>query len=176
MIWLSEKKEKVTVKGKRAKRGEIMPWHPTDYLQEMDRMFRDFSRGFGSMLSSIGPSWIRPSWLELPEVREAFTDLIDAGNEYRVRAEIPGIPKENLNVTVTAKSIEIEGEAKTDIEEEKEGFVRRERGYSKVHKSLSFPEEAIPDKADATLKDGLLEVRIPKKTSTEVKKHKVEVK
>jgi hypothetical protein len=55
-------------------------------------------------------------------------------------------------------------------------FVRRERTYSRIHRSLAFPEEVIPDRAEATLKDGLLEVRIPKKTPTEVKKHKVEIK
>jgi HSP20 family protein len=165
------------------KMGEIAPWRPADYLQERDRMFRDFSRGslqelFGSMLGPIGPSWMRPGspWFELPEVREPSTDLVDAGKEYRVHAEIPGVPKENLNVTVAARGIEIEGEAKTDIEGEKEGFVHRERTYSKVHRSLAFPEEVVPDKAEATLKDGLLEVRIPKKTPTEVKKHKVPIK
>jgi HSP20 family protein len=172
-----EKKEKTSVKEKK-KTGEIVPWHPTDYLQEMDRMFRDLSGGFGSMLAPITPSWMRPwsPWLKLPEVREPSTDLVDAGKEYRVHAEIPGVPKENLNITVTARGIEIEGEAKTDIEEEKAGFIRRERSYSKIHRSLPFPEEVIPDKAEATLKDGLLEVRIPKKTPTEVKKHKVEIK
>jgi len=177
-----EKKEKMSVREKK-KTGEIAPWRPADYLQERDRMFRDFSRGslqelFGSMLGPIGTSWMRP-WtplFELPEVREPSTDLVDAGKEYRVHAEIPGVPKENLNITVAARSIEIEGEAKTDIEEEKVGFVRRERSYSKVHRTLAFPEEVIPDKAEATLKDGLLEVRIPKKTPTEIKKHKVEIK
>ncbi len=170
-----EKKEKKSV-GEKKKMGEIAPWHATDYLAEMDRMFRDFSRGFGSMLAPIGP-WIRPwSPFQLPDVREPSTDLVDAGKEYRVHAEIPGISKENLNITVATRGIEIEGEAKTDIEEEKEGFIRRERSYSKVHRSLPFPEEVIPEKAEATLKDGLLEVRIPKKTPTEVKKHKVEIK
>ena len=170
-----KKKEKRSVREKK-KTGEIAPWHTTDYLQEMDRMFRDFSRGFGSMLAPIGP-WMR-SWspFQLPDVREPSTDLVDSGKEYRVHAEIPGISKENLNITVAARGIEIEGEAKTDIEEEKEGFVRRERSYSKVHRSLPFPEEVIPEKAEATLKDGLLEVRVPKKTPTEVKKHKVEIK
>jgi HSP20 family protein len=174
-------KKKMAV-GQKKKMGEIAPWRPADYLQERERMFRDSSRTglqelFGSMLGPIGP-WMRP-WsplFEPPEVREPSTDLVDAGKEYRVHAEIPGVPKENLNITVAARSIEIEGEAKTDIEEEKEEFVHRERTYSKVHRSLAFPEEVVPDQAEATLKDGLLEVRIPKKIPTEVKKHKVAIK
>ena len=170
-------KKKTLVKEKK-KMVEIAPWRPKDYLQDMDRLFRDSFGGFGSILAPIAASWARPwsPWFELAEVREPTTDLVDAGQEYRVRAEIPGIPKDNLNITVAASGIEIEGEAKKDIEEEKEGFVRRERSYSRIHRNLPFPEEVIPDKAEATLKDGLLEVRIPKKTPTEVKKHKVEIK
>jgi HSP20 family protein len=169
------------VEKKKKKMGEIAPWRPADYLSERDRVFGDFSRGgFQSMLGPIGPNWMRPwsgwPWFEQPEVREPSTDLVDAGKEYRVHTEIPGVSKENLNVTVTARGIEIEGEARTDIEGEKEGFVHRERSYSRVHRSLAFPEEVVPDQAEATLKDGLLEVRIPKKTPTEVKKHKVAIK
>lgn len=95
--------------------------------------------------------------------------------QHRVCVEVPGIPKENLSIDVTPRGIEIKGEAKTEIEEEKEGFIRRERGYSKVHRSLTFPDEVLADKAEATLKNGVLEVRGPKKSLTEVKKHKVEI-
>jgi len=170
-------KKKTLVKEKK-KMGEIAPWRPKDYLQDMDGLFRDSLGGFGSMLAPIAASWARP-WLplfELAEVREPTTDLVDAGREYRVRAEIPGIPKDNLNITVAASGIEIEGEAKKDTEEEKEGFVRRERSYSRIHRSLEFPEDVIPDRAEATIKDGLLEVRIPKKTPTDLKKHKIQIK
>jgi len=175
---LSEKKEKVPVKKKVAKKGEIAPWRPTEFLREMDRMFEDFRRGFEYMLTPIRTSWLRP-WFpmfKLPEVREACTDLVDAGSEYRVCAEMPGVPKENLDITITPRAVEISAQAKTDVKEEKEGFVRQERGYSKIYRSLTFPDEVMPDKAEATLKDGLLEIRVPKKTPTEIKKHKVEVK
>jgi HSP20 family protein len=111
----------------------------------------------------------------MPDVRHARYDLIDAGKEFCVRAELHGITKENLNVTVTARGVQIDGEAKTDIQKEKEGFVRRERRYSKIQRSLSFPEEVIPQKAEATLKDGLLEIKVPKRRPTEVKKHRVEI-
>ena len=170
-------KKKTLVKEKK-KLGEIAPWRPKDYLQDMDGLFRDSFGGFGSMLAPIAASWARPwsSLFELAEVREPTTDLVDAGREYRVRAEIPGIPKDNLNITVAASGIEIEGEAKKDIEEENEGFVRRGRSYSRIHRSLEFPEDVIPDRAEATIKDGLLEIRIPKKTPTDVKKHKIQIK
>lgn len=177
---MPEKKENVPIKKKSTERGEITPWRPGEYMQEMDRWFRDFRRELDDTFGSRGAGWgwMRPRfpWLSMPEVRPARCDLIDAGNEFRVRAEVPGIAKENLNITVTGRAIEIEGETKTEIQEEKEGFVRRERGYSKIQRSLAFPEEVVPDKAEATLKDGLLEIRVPKKTPTEVTKHRVVVK
>jgi len=175
---LSERKEKVPVKERAERKAEIAPWRATEFLREMDRMFEDFKKGFEYMLAPIRTGWMRP-WLpvlKLPESREACADIIDAGNEYRICAEVPGIPKEKLDITITPRSIEISGEARTDIREEKEGFVRQERGYSKIHRSLTFPDEVVPDKAEAALKDGLLEIRVPKKTPTEVKKHRVQIK
>jgi HSP20 family protein len=163
---------------KKRKKGEIVPWQPSQFLSEMDRMFDDFRRGFESMLWPIRAGWPRlafPSF-ELPEVREPSTDLIDAGNEYRVCVEMPGIPKEKVDLSITPRGIEVSGEAKTQIEEEKEGYVHKERGYSKIYRSLSFPEDVLPDKAEATLNNGILEVKVPKKTPTEVKKHKVSIK
>jgi HSP20 family protein len=78
---------------------------------------------------------------------------------------------------LTTDGIEISAE--TDVEKEDKGknFVVRERIYSHVYKQLSFPEEVIPEKAESSFKNGLLEVCIPKKTIAPApKKHKVEVK
>jgi len=174
-----KRKEKISVKSKETK-GEIAPWHPPEYMQEMDRWLGDLRRGLDDMFASLesGWGWVRPRvpWPAMPDVRHARYDLIDAGTEFCVRAEVPGITKENLNVTVTGRGLEIQGEAKTAIQEEKQGFVRRERGYSKIQRSLSFPEEVIPEKAEATLKDGLLEIKVQKKTPTQVRKRRVEIK
>ena len=104
-------------------------------------------------------------------------DLVDAGKEYHVCAEVPGIPKEKIDVTITKDNIEISGKAEVERKEEEKGFVVQERGYSEIYRQMSFPEEVLPDKAEATLNKGLLEIKIPKKTPTlEVKKHKVEIK
>jgi HSP20 family protein len=169
-----KKKEKIPIT---KKEGEIVPSRPSEFLSEMDRMFEDFRRGFESMLS---PFWTRfprvtfPS-LELPEVREPASDIIDSGKEYRVCAEVPGIPKEKVDVTVTSRGIEISAESETKQEEEEEGYIHQERGYSRIYRNLSFPEEVLPDQAEATLNNGMLEVKVPKKTPTEIKKRKVPI-
>jgi HSP20 family protein len=143
-----------------------------DYVRRFDRSWPSMFQG--GPFGPFGPRWWRS--FELPETRRPFSDLIDAGKEYRIRVEVPGIPKDKLNISVMSRGVKIEGEAETNIDEENEGFVHKERTWSKVRRDISLPEEVIPDQADATVKDGILELKIPKKNPTEVKSHKVEVK
>ncbi|MDG7000479.1 MAG: Hsp20/alpha crystallin family protein, partial [Nitrososphaerota archaeon] len=66
--------------------------------------------------------------------------------------------------------------AETKIDEDKEGYIHKERTWSKVKRELAFPEEVVPDQANAEIKEGVLQVTVPKKSPTEVKSHKVQVK
>ena len=132
-------------------------------LTTFDDLMDNFRRNFIENIAF--PS----DWVTLEPVvpvREATVDLVDAGNKFVVHAELPGVAKDKIDVTLTKDGIEISAE--TDVEkEEKEknfDFVVRERVYSHIYKQLSFPEEVIPEKAESTFRDGLLEVCIPKKT------------
>ena len=169
-----EKVEKPIVKAERA----IRPRRhvPTSHvLATFDDMLEDFRKRFQESIWTPW-EWTITPYAELP-VRETYSDLVDEGNKYVVRAEVPGIPKDKIDVTVTKDGIEISGETGAEKEEKEKKFVVRERSYSSIYKSLSFPEEVVADKASCTIKDGILEVSIPKKTPTpEPKKHKVEVK
>jgi HSP20 family protein len=148
----------------------------TQVLATFEDMMEDFRRRFQE---SIWMPWtwaIEPYNVELP-MRVAYSDLVDEGKRFLVRAEVPGIPRDKIDVTVTKDGIEISGETDAEKEEKEKNFVVRERSYSSIYKNLAFPEEVIPEKAECKIKDGILEVTIPKKAPTpEVKKHKVEVK
>jgi HSP20 family protein len=153
------------------------PLPSTHLLATLDDILEAFRRRFRE---SLWTPWewadLEPYRVEFP-IREAYTDLVDEGNQYTVRAEVPGIPKDKIDVTVTKDGIEISGQTGAEREGTERNFVVRERSYSSVYKRLAFPEEVIPEKADAKIKDGVLEVSIPKKTPTPgVTKHKVEVK
>lgn len=168
----------VKVKGSDANRRKeetaITQWRPEDYLGQMDRMFEDFESRFERALERFpGPS---RRWLELPEIRRPYADLVDSGKEYRVVAEVPGIPKDKLDITVTDREARIEGEARTDLHEEKEGFVRQERGYSRISRRVAFPEPVVAEKAEASLNNGVLEIKVPKKAPTTFTRRKVAVK
>ncbi len=152
---------------------------PSQVLANFDGMLNDFRKRFRESLWTPWEWAIEPYRLyevEFP-VRAAYADLVDEGTKFLVRAEAPGISRDKINVTVSKDGVEISGETSEEKEEKEKSYVVRERNYSSIYKNIAFTEEVIPEKAECSLKDGILEVSVPKKTSTPpVKKHKVEVK
>ena len=149
---------------------------PSSVLATFDDMLEDFRDRFMENMWAPYTLWPMEAEDEFL-VREAYSDLVDCGDKFIVRAEVPGIPKDKIGITVSKSGIEISGEAETEKEQKEKNYVLRERGYSSINKTLAFPEEVVPDKCEASVKDGVLEVSIPKKTPTpEEKKHKVAVK
>jgi HSP20 family molecular chaperone IbpA len=143
-------------------------------LTTFDNLMDNFRRNF---IESIAYPWEWVSLEPVVPVREATVDLVDEGNKFVVHAEMPGVAKDKIDVALTKDGIEISAETDVEKESKEKNFVLRERAYSHVYKQLPFPEEVIPEKAESTYKDGLLEVCIPKKTIAPApKKHKVPVK
>lgn len=165
---------------KESRKSQIVLRRPEDTFLELDRAVSDYIRRFDNAWPSFlhGGFFAPRLWrsLDVPETRRAFADMIDSGDHYTVRVEVPGIPKEKLDISVTPRGIKIEGEAETRIDEGKEGYVHKERTWSKLRRELNFPEEVVPDRADAEVKEGILQIVVPKKSPTEMKSHKVEVK
>ena len=142
-------------------------------LTTFDDLMDNFRKNFIESIA-FPFEWIS---VEPVPVREATVDLVDEGNKFVVHAEMPGVAKDKIDVALTKDGIEISAETDVEAEEEGKNFVVRERVYSHIYKQLAFPEEVIPEKAESTFKDGLLEVSIPKKTIAPApKKHKVTVK
>jgi HSP20 family protein len=143
-------------------------------LTTFDDLMDNFRRNF---IESIA---FPVEWINLEPivpVREATVDLVDEGNRFVVHAEMPGVAKDKIDVALTKDGIEISAETDVEKTDKDKNFVVRERVYSHIYKQLSFPEEVIPEKAESTFRDGLLEVCIPKKTiAAAPKKHKVAVK
>jgi HSP20 family protein len=143
-------------------------------LTTFDDLVDNFRKNFIESLA-FPFDWI--SVEPVAPVREATVDLVDEGNKFVVLAEMPGVAKDNIDVALTNNGIEISAETDVETEDTEKNFVVRERVYSHIFKQLSFPEEVIPEKAESTFRNGLLEVSIPKKTIAPApKKHKVTVK
>lgn len=136
---------------------------PFAWFADMDRWFDNFrqsleERFWGGPVGRWGDAGLR--------VREPLVDLIDKGSDFVVRAELPGVSKEDIDLTVTADGIEIRAKTNRSREEKEKNYYFQERTYQALHRVLSFPAEIKADLASATLKDGLLEVRVPKREPT----------
>ncbi|MGI0149273.1 MAG: Hsp20/alpha crystallin family protein [Thermoplasmata archaeon] len=140
---------------------------PFAWFEDIDRWFDSFRRTFEER---FGGGTLAP-WRDsaLP-VREPLVDLIDKGSEFVVRVELPGVSKEDVDLTVTSDAIEIRAQTERSREEDEKDYFFQERTYQALHRAPAFPEEVRADLASATLKDGVLEVRVPKKEPAPVTK------
>jgi HSP20 family protein len=127
-------------------------------MAQMDRLFDEmFKRPFFSLWSpriSGGESEMEQPYLPV--------DIFEEGDSVVVKAEIPGIRKEELDVQLTPDSITISGEKVSEQRVQQKDFHRLERSYGSFSKTCYLPVETLPDGARAVFKDGVLEVRIPK--------------
>ncbi|MCW4008176.1 MAG: Hsp20/alpha crystallin family protein [Candidatus Bathyarchaeota archaeon] len=150
---------------------------PFSISRQFDRLFEEFRRSFDDLLRPFFP--IAPTIAEAPALptRYAAVDLIDNGDSYIVTAELPGFSKDMVDVQVTKDGVTIRAERKEEKEEKRRNYVHRERAYSSMQRYIAFPEEVIPAKAEGSMKDGVLELRVPKKEPKAAEApHKVELK
>jgi len=133
-----------------------------DPWTEIDRTFDAMRRRFAE---SVGIVPLGPFETEIG-LRSPRTDVTDTGSAYKVTAEIPGIPKEKLDVRIRGPLLEIRGESATETEQTEEHYLHRERTYSGYYRSLELPEPVVASKAKAMVVNGVLELELPKQTPT----------
>lgn len=99
----------------------------------------------------------RPSETGLwsPEIETFIRD-----DKFVVRADLPGVSKDEVNVEVTDDSVIISGERQNVHEEEREGYYRSERVYGRFYREIPLPEGALPETAEAESRDGVLEITV----------------
>ena len=115
-----------------------------------------------------------PRWPELPlEGRFPSIDVINRDKEIQIKAEVPGIDKEDLSVTVTNRTLMIKGESRHEEESDEGDLHRREIRTGSFSRTLTLPEDVDGSKAKASYKDGLLELQLPKLRGS--KRHDVKV-
>ena len=117
-----------------------------------------------------------PVEYELP-TRIPYVDVIDSGNEYVVKAELPGLKKENVEIEVGTNELSLT--AKSDIEKEEKGktYLHRERAYSTFRRYIGFAEGVDTEKVSANMAEGILEIKLPKlELKPEKKRKKITLK
>lgn len=139
-------------------------------FEEMERWFEEaFRRPF------FAPSWMPR--LKFPEVGSMYptVDIFEDGNNVVVKAELPGMKKEDIEVNISDDVITISGDKKTEDKVEKKDYYRLERSYGSFTRTLRLPAETQTEKAKASFNDGVLEVRIPKTEAAVQKVKKINV-
>jgi HSP20 family protein len=89
-------------------------------------------------------------------------DLVEAGDDFILRADLPGLSEGDVNIELEDNVLTISGQRKSEHEERKEGYYRVERASGTFSRSLTLPEGVDPEKVQAHFDRGVLEVRIPK--------------
>jgi HSP20 family protein len=128
-------------------------------IDEFDQWLDDFRR-----------NWMQPffwgrTW---PDAGSLFggrlprVDVIDRENEFCVRAELPGVDKENLDVSLNENTVTLRATTQKEEQEEKGQYYRRETSRGEFQRTVRLPGTVEGDKAKATFKDGVLELIVPK--------------
>jgi len=126
--------------------------------QEMDRLRNLFSSGQEPFLSRVYPA----------------LNLTEEGDNFLVRAELPGVKGENLDVSVVEGQLVIRGERRIEAEGKEINYHRREREAGFFRRTIGLPSKIAPNKVSASMKNGVLTITLPK--SEEAKPRKIAVR
>ena len=150
---------------------------PSLFERDIDTIFDDFRRSFDVIMRPYFPMEARMQEPMMLPVRFAQLDLIDEGDQYVIHAELPGFAKENVDVQINRDGMSLRAKKETEKEEKRKNYLHRERAYSAFERSVAFPEEVDPAKAEGKMNNGILELRVPKKElKPEIKPRKIELK
>jgi HSP20 family protein len=144
------------------------------FSEEMDRLFEDFGFGRGFLapgfeggldrLGTLGGA----SWA--PQV-----EVIERENQLIVRADLPGMSKDDVQVDIDDNSLVIRGERKTEHEENEEGYYRSERSYGSFYRQIPMPRGVNTEDAIAEFRNGVLEVVMPTTNRAREERRQIEV-
>lgn len=145
---------------KQQRESELMPKSPLGGLMSFD----EFDNFFDEFLSRRWPrlmDWNMPTLSESAGVPKV--DILDHDNDIEVQAALPGVKKEDLDVSITNQAITIRSSTKEEKKEEEKGkYFRREISRGEFQRTVSLPDNVDGEKANASFKDGILKVTIPK--------------
>jgi HSP20 family protein len=159
------KETKPAVRG----RTEMEPWR----FSNAERMFEDWLEDFWARPF---PRMWRPGFGQLRAMALAAPalDVYDQKDDLIVKAEIPGLSKEEIDISLEGNMLTIKGEKRKEEEVKEEDYYRSERAYGAFSRSIELPAAVQTDKVNASFKNGVLEIRLPK--TEEAKTNVVKVK
>jgi HSP20 family protein len=131
------------------------------FADEMDKVFGDFGLGRGWMAPRQAGSWLGAPAAQAAASWAPEVEVFHRNSELVVRADLPGLRKDEIKVDVTEDRVTIQGERKREREETQEGVYRSERSYGTFCRDILLPPGTISDQAKASFHDGVLEITMP---------------
>lgn len=153
-------------------------WQPFESLrQEMDRVFEDFTRGFGRLPISRSLFDVEPLLRHEGAGRRAApaVDVVEKENEFRITAELPGLDEKDIGVSVADDVLTIRGEKKEEREEKAENYHLSERRYGSFQRTFQLPAGIDAEKIAANFQKGVLTVTLPKTPEAQKKEKKIAI-
>ena len=141
-------------------------WDP---IREMSTMRNTLDRFFNERLFDMPLMWERN-----PESMSLALDVAEEADKYIVKASVPGVKPEEVEITVTDNVLTIKGETKEDTEIKEENYHLRERRYGSFMRSVTLPAPVNADKIEAVHENGVITLTLPK--SETVKPKKIELR
>jgi HSP20 family protein len=153
-------------------------WRPLVNLRrEIDRLFEDFP--FGPWRSSVGRSVfdVEPFWRgEFGFGKAPAVDVVEHDKEYEITAELPGMNEQDVDVQFADGVLTVKGEKKEEKEEKKKDYYLSERRFGSFQRSFQVPDGVDVDKIDASFKNGVLTVVLPKSAEAQKRGKKIAIK
>lgn len=173
---MAEAATKLPVKTEAASTPSRFPdWRPFDGLRnQVDRLFRDFETSFlqSPLSRDVENFWRRDfAFPVTPAV-----DIVEKDNAFEITAELPGLDAKNIELSVSDDVLTIKGEKKEEKEEKQKDYYLSERRYGSFERYFGLPDGVDADKIDASFKNGVLKVTLPKTVEAQQPAKKIDVK
>lgn len=154
----------------------LIPWRPRedwwDPFTDLERIQKEMNRMFNLSLAHEGNREIGI----LDGAWSPAVDIYDSKDNVMVKADIPGLTKDDIEVTVQGDTLFIKGEKKQEKEVKEKDYIRTERFYGNFQRAVRLPAEVQSDKVEATYKNGVLELVLPKSEKAKPKQIKLDIK
>jgi len=154
----------------------LIPWRPRetwwDPLRDLEAIQNEMNKMFNSSLVRWGDrdvGLLEGAW-------SPAIDVYDSKDNVMVKADIPGMKKDEIEVSVHGDTLIIKGEKKQEKEVKEKDYVRTERFYGSFNRAISLPAAVDASKVNATYKNGVLELVLPKKEESKPKQLKIDIK
>jgi HSP20 family protein len=154
---MSEKKKRARAIKKKKKSVLAVKEPQPSWIPVFNRLLEEFG---GYMWDPFrGFEW--PIEYELP-TRIPYVDVVDSGSEYVVKAELPGLKKENVQIEVGTNEVSLTARSEVEKEERGKTYLHRERAFSTFRRRIGFGESIDTEKVSASMAEGILEIKLPK--------------